>query len=199
MSIVTKANAQGRANTIRNETVTNANTCERVGSLFRDMVDSMWPAQAVQIWPMDWDELGTGWREFEGAHLGVDQVDTTAWVREWSTSFALGTQLWVPAGASTITTTYHYRPVTAPTGAAVAAVAWSIKPRGAAWVGNVAIQLLPCADGSTDFQSYTETLDLETMGIEGGNLYSFELMRLASSENTLASVLNLELLTLSWG
>lgn len=43
MAVVTLTDAQGRSDVVRNETETNANTCERVGSLFRDMVDSMWP------------------------------------------------------------------------------------------------------------------------------------------------------------
>ena len=49
MAVVTLTNAQGRADVVRNETETNANTCERVGSLFRDMVDSMWPYVAGNV------------------------------------------------------------------------------------------------------------------------------------------------------
>lgn len=43
MAIITQAEAVTRSNVIRDETTVNANTALRVGSLFRDIVDSVWP------------------------------------------------------------------------------------------------------------------------------------------------------------
>ncbi|HEY3494147.1 MAG TPA: hypothetical protein VGK73_05655, partial [Polyangiaceae bacterium] len=50
MSVINQAQAQTRAEEIRTETVANANTAQRVGSLFKDIVDSLkWVAFSAGV------------------------------------------------------------------------------------------------------------------------------------------------------